>query len=327
MFVINNPIDLYKFELPNLKTTKAYRMKISEQIELSNKTARLPWNKLVICLFALCLTIYACKSPTSPANDTEVNEDIAIDEDFDNLIWSDEFDMDGAIDTAKWFHQTRLPNGQSWYNGELQHYTDRTDNTIVEDGLLKIIAKKEAYTDQGQTKQYTSARLNSKFVFQKGRVEIRAKLPIGEGTWPAIWMLGQNITENGAYWYNLGYGTTPWPACGEIDIMEHWGTNQNQIKSATHTPSSSGATLNSGGQTIATASTAFHVYALDWTDQQLVFSVDDVVHYTYNPSTKNSSTWPFTAPHYLLMNVAIQPSIEPEYTSSAMEIDYVRVYQ
>jgi beta-glucanase (GH16 family) len=243
------------------------------------------------------------------------------------LVWYDEFDGNGAIDSAKWFHQTQLPNGNSWYNNEIQHYTDRLDNSYVSDGTLKIIAKKETYTDQGQTKEYTSARLNSKYAFTYGRVEVRAKLPEGVGTWPAIWMLGQNISEPGAYWQTQGYGTTSWPYCGEIDIMEHWGANQNYVQSALHTPSSYGGTSNVGGQYISNASTQFNVYTLEWTPEQMIFSVNGFVHYTYNPNPQNSETWPFDAPQYLLLNIAIESSVTSSFTETEMEIDYVRVYE
>jgi len=243
------------------------------------------------------------------------------------LVWNDEFDGNGAIDSAKWFHQTQLPNGNSWFNNELQHYTDRLDNSYVSNGTLKIIAKKETYTDQGQTKEYTSARLNSKYAFTYGRVEVRAKLPEGVGTWPAIWMLGQNINEVGAYWQTQGYGTTSWPYCGEVDIMEHWGTNQNYVQSALHTPSSYGGTTNLGGQYISNASTEFNIYCLEWTPEQMIFSVNDYVHYTYNPSVQNSETWPFDSAQYLLLNIAIEPSVTSSFIESEMEIDYVRVYE
>lgn len=246
---------------------------------------------------------------------------------YDQLIWSDEFDVDGPVNPDNWFHQTLLPDGQNWFNGEIQHYTDRTDNAVVSDGTLKIIAKKETYTDQGVTKQYTSARLNSKFAFQYGKVVIRAKLPTGVGSWPALWMLGKNINEDGGYWDNEGLGTTSWPACGEIDIMEHWGDNQNYVSSATHTPSSFGGTINVGGQVIPTASTAFHDYELEWTPEKLVFSVDGTVHFTYNPPVKDANTWPFDAEQYFLFNIAIQASIHPSFTASDMEIDYIRVFQ
>lgn len=244
----------------------------------------------------------------------------------ENLIWADEFSLDGPVDPNKWFHQTLLPNGSSWYNGEIQHYTDRIDNSYVEDGFLKIVAKKETYTDQGVTKNYTSARLNSKFAFTYGRVEIRAKLPTGTGTWAALWTLGKNTNEKGAYWYTQGFGTTSWPASGEIDILEHWGNSQNFVQSAMHTPSSHGATVNKGGRTIPTVSTEFHTYVMDWTPEKIVFSVDGIVHYTYNPEEKNEDTWPYDWDQYLIMNIAIQSSIDVNFTESPMEIDFVRIY-
>jgi beta-glucanase (GH16 family) len=244
----------------------------------------------------------------------------------DVLIWSDEFDTDGPIDDTKWFHQTKLPAGGNWYNGEVQHYTNRLENSYVTNGKLNIIAIKESFTDQGHTKEYTSARLNSKFAFQYGKVKVRAKLPTGIGTWPAIWTLGKNITESGGYWTDT-YGTTAWPACGEIDIMEHWGSNQNFVQSAMHTPSSHGGTINHGGQTIATASTEFHVYELDWNSERMIFSVDGNVHYTYNPEIKDPDTWPYDAEQYFLLNIAIQPSIAASFSQNAMVIDYVRVYE
>lgn len=243
-----------------------------------------------------------------------------------NLVWSDEFNGTGAIDSSKWFQQTQLINGVSWHNGEIQHYTNRQTNSFENNGSLNIVAKKETFTDQGQTKQYTSARLNSKFAFKYGRVEVRAKLPSGIGTWPAIWMLGKNVIETGAFWSGA-FGTTYWPNCGEVDIMEHWGSNQNYVQSAMHTPSSYGNTVNLGGQVVATASSQFHIYTLDWTAEKMVFSVDGIVHYTYNPTIKNANTWPFDSEQYLLLNLAILPSISQNYTSSTMEVDYIRIYQ
>ncbi|MFY8129183.1 MAG: family 16 glycosylhydrolase [Chitinophagaceae bacterium] len=248
---------------------------------------------------------------------------------FNNLVWSDEFTGSGAVDAQKWFHQTQLPNGVSWYNNELQHYTNSTTNSFLSNGNLSIVAKRESFTSQAQTKQFTSARLNSKFAFKYGRVEVRAKLPVGAGTWPAIWMLGKNINEPGAFWYPT-HGTTNWPACGEIDIMEHWGANQNVISSAVHFPVN--GNLNAGqyvtnAQTNNTVSSEFHVYAVDWNAQRITFSVDGINHFSYNPSTKNIYTWPFDAEQYLLLNVAIEPRVTSGFVQSAMEVDYVRVYQ
>ena len=260
-------------------------------------------------------------------DDFYYNGTISVDPIYDTLIWSDEFEGEGVIDNSKWYHQTLLPNGSSWYNNEIQHYTDRIDNSNVSNGVLNIVAKKEVYSSQGVTKQYTSARLNSKFAFQYGKIEIRAKLPSGLGTWPAIWTLGKNINENGAYWDNQGYGTTSWPACGEIDIMEHWGYNQNYVQSATHTPSSYGGTVNIGGQVIPTASSEFHTYTLLWYPDRLVFSVDGNIHYTYKPIELNSDTWPFNEEQYLLLNFAILPDIDPNFVADTLEVEYVRVYQ
>jgi len=231
-----------------------------------------------------------------------------------------------AINSNNWFHQTRLPNGWGWFNNEQQHYTNRIENSYVSNGSLKIVAIQESFTDQGHTKEFTSARLNSKFAFKYGRVEIRAKLPTGPGTWPAIWTLGKNITENGGYWQTQGFGTTGWPACGEIDIMEHWGNNQNYVQSAMHTPSSHGGTINHGGQYISTASTQFHVYEMDWNSDRIIFSVNGNEHYRYAPTVKNSDTWPYDAEQYLLLNVAIQDNISRNFSQSAMEIDYIRIY-
>ena len=201
------------------------------------------------------------------------------------LVWHDEFEGNGEINSENWFHQTQLPLGGSWYNGEIQHYTNRTENSYVSNGTLKIVAKKETFTDQEYTKEYTSARLNSKYAFTYGKVEIRAKLPEGIGTWPALWMLGKNIDEPGAYWQTEGYGTTPWPACGEVDIMEHWGSNQNYIQSAIHTPSSYGGTINHGGQYISTASSDFHVYIIEWSEEEMHFSVDGNIPVSYTHLT------------------------------------------
>jgi len=243
------------------------------------------------------------------------------------LVWSDEFDGYNIVDTNKWFHQTKLPIAGSWYNGEVQHYTNRSENSSRVNGILRITAKKETFTDQGITKEYTSARLNSKYTFKYGRVEYRAKLPSGFGTWPAVWLLNKNIQETGAYWDNKGFGTTPWPACGEIDMLEHWGSNQNFVQSALHTQSSFGNTVNKGGLTVNTVSSEFHTYAMEWTEDYITFSIDSIDYYTYNPSVKNSDSWPFDAEFYLLINFAIQGNIASNFTQASLELDYIRVYQ
>lgn len=251
---------------------------------------------------------------------------------YNNLVWSDEFDTNGAINPTKWHHQTQLPNGNSWYNGEVQHYTNLITNSFVENGNLKIRAIKESFFNQGVTKQYTSARLNSKFAFLYGRVDIRAKIPTELGTWPALWLLGKNINEPGGF-FQPEFGTTNWPACGEIDIMEH-GITQSQptgyIQSAIHSPSSFGNTVNHGGIIASNLGNDFHVYSMNWSPFQITFLLDGIAFYTYNPAVKNASTWPFDAEQYLLLNIAmggVAGAIPNSFSQATMEVDYVRVYQ
>lgn len=277
-------------------------------------------------LFLIILSLASCKNSTQ-IEPVKIGDQLAGSQ-FNDLIWSDEFEEDGAVDTNKWFHQTQLPDRGSWYNEEIQHYTNRVENTYLKNGFLHIVAKKDTFTDQGYTKAYTSARLNSKFAFTYGRVEVRAKLPEGRGTWPAIWMLNKNINEKGAYWQTQGFGEINWPKCGEIDILEHWGKNQNFVQSAVHTSSSHGESLSTlGGRQAQDVSNQFHLYALEWTAEKMIFSVDNMVHYVYQPTEKKTANWPFISDQYLLFNVAIQADIDPEFVESAMVVDYVRVYQ
>jgi beta-glucanase (GH16 family) len=251
---------------------------------------------------------------------------------YNNLVWSDEFNSSIFLDSNKWHHQTQIPAGGSWFNNEVQHYTNRLENSFVDAGALNIVAKRENFTDQNVTKQFTSARLNSKFAFKYGRVDIRAKVPNGQGTWPALWLLGKNINEDGGF-FDSNFGTTSWPACGEIDIMEHGifpGQPINYIGAAIHTPSSSGNTINKGGIQASDISQNYHIYSMNWSPNQISFLLDNVVFYTYNPTIKNSSTWPFDADQYLIFNIAMggfAGTIPANFNQTSMIIDYVRVYQ
>ncbi len=255
-----------------------------------------------------------------------------VDVTYTDLVWSDEFNTDGALNTNNWFHQTQLPAGGSWFSGELQHYTNRIENSYINSGILNIVAKSEVFTDQGVTKNYTSARLNSKFSFKYGRVDVRAKVPIDSGTWPAIWMLGKNINENGAY-FDTAFGTLNWPACGEIDIMEHGifpSQNVNYIQGTLHTPSSYGNSINNGGILASDLQNSYHIYSMNWSPFQISFLIDNVVYYTYNPAVKDATTWPFDNEQYLLLNIAMggtAGSIPSGFTQASMQVDYVRVYQ
>ena len=247
---------------------------------------------------------------------------------YDNLVWSDEFDGNGSINNLKWFQQTQFPMGTSWFGNEQQHYTNLNNNSYVSNGTLKIVAKREAYSNQGITKQFTSARLNSKFAFKYGRVEVRAKLSEGDGTLPAIWMLGKNINELGAYWQLNGYGTVTWPACGEIDIMEYWGANV--ISSAVHHPIDGNLSIDEYTayyQYKEGVTSDFHIYALEWNNERITLSVDGINHLNYQPLIKNQFTWPFDAEQFILLNIAIRSNVPTTFLQSTMEVDYVRVYQ
>ena len=227
-----------------------------------------------------------------------------------SLIWSDEFNTAGAPDASKWGYDI---GAGGWGNSELQYYTNRTDNVLVSNGTLKIIAKKEAYSGSS----YTSARLLSKgkFSFQYGKVEISAKLPGGIGTWPAIWMLGDNFTTAG------------WPTCGEIDIMEQKGRDMNRIYNTLHYLGNSGGSAIGTSYLIDNVTTGFHKYGLIWTSARLQFLVDDVVRYTF----VNANNLPFNQKFFLILNMAMGGTfggnIDAAFNSALMEVDYVRVYQ
>ena len=243
------------------------------------------------------------------------------------LIYSDEFNVAGSPDTNKWHHQVIPPNNGTWHNNELQHYTDADANSFVSDGTLKIVAKKESYTYENSTLDYTSARLNSKFVFKYGRVEVRAKTPTGGGTWPAIWTLGANINEVGNF-HGDTYGNVGWPHCGELDIMEQYGNDKTKTTSAIHWNEIGGGHVYvTDEKPISNVGSDFHVYSMEWTDSKIEFFVDDVKIL----EKVNDDTVPFDNEHYLLLNLAIGGQlggdVPADFTDQTFEIDYVRVYK
>ena len=243
------------------------------------------------------------------------------------LVWGDEFEYDGKLDESKWHHQIIPPNNGSWWNNEAQHYTNSTKNSIVSDGTLKIIAIKENYTVDNSTKNYTSARLNSKFGFKYGRVDVKAKLPSTEGTWPAIWTLGTNINEIGNF-FGDSEGSVGWPRCGEIDIMEQNGWNKNELYGYFHFANPQGEYGNHGNITsISNASGEYHIYSMEWTDEIIKILIDDKEFV----SLINNGNVPYDNRHYLLLNIAIGGNlggdIDPSFSQDRMEIDYVRVFQ
>lgn len=228
------------------------------------------------------------------------------------LVWFDEFDVNGKPDAAKWVYDIGT-GSNGWGNNELQYYTDRLENASVDKGSLFIKALRENLGGR----LYTSARMltKGKFEFKYGKVEVKAKLPEGVGTWPAIWMLGADI------------GTVGWPACGEMDIMEHRGSDINRILAALHYPGRSGGNPVSNTKMISNATTEFHIYTLEWTEFEIKFSIDNVPFHTVIPSY----SMPFYKNFFLILNVAMGGSfggpVDPTFSSAAMEIDYVRIYQ
>lgn len=232
------------------------------------------------------------------------------------LIWSDEFNSASQPDRAYWNYQLGdgCPDLCGWGNNEEQVYTQDVTNVRIEDGKLIIEAiKKDSI--------WTSARLTTrgKMNFTYGRIEFSAKLPSGTGTWPALWMLGEAIDTQG------------WPACGEIDVMEHVGRNPGVVQSALHSQSSFGDTENKGDTQVETFDAEFHVYGANWLENKIEFFVDDKIFYTYQPELLNEETWPFQHPFYVIMNIAMGGGlggpIDPALTKARMEIDYVRIYE
>lgn len=228
---------------------------------------------------------------------------------FEDLFWEADFDTDGALDPAVWNFETGNNNG--WGNGEAQYYTE--DNAEIVGGNLVITAKAEATNGF----DYSSSRITTKdkLEFKYGRVEARAKLPEGAGTWPAIWMLGADYPE------------VSWPASGEIDIMEHAGNEQNTIHGTLHYPGRSAGDADGGTKTISNASSEFHIYTVEWSPERIWFLVDNEVFHMY----ENTPDSAFNKDFFLILNVAMGGTfggaIDPAFSESSMEVDYIRVYQ
>ena len=251
------------------------------------------------------------------------------------LVWSDEFKKDGLPNAKKWAYEVGFIR-----NREAQYYTKaRKDNARVEKGMLIIESRKEKFKNpeykpdakrkswkQSQEyANYTSASLTTqgKASWQYGRIEVRAKLPTGKGTWPAIWMLGTNIKKVG------------WPTCGEIDIMEYVGYNPDRIHANIHTKKYNHVKKTGKGSSIKVAKPyeKFHVYAIEWSAEKIDFYIDDKKYFTYENEKSGEAFWPFDKDHYLILNTAIggswggQKGIDDAIFPQKFIIDYVRIYQ
>jgi beta-glucanase (GH16 family) len=232
------------------------------------------------------------------------------------LVWADEFDYHGLPDPDKWEYETGMIR-----NNEAQYYTQqRLENCRVDGGVLIITAHKENYDDA----EYTSASINTKgrYEFHGGRVEVRAKLPLGRGVWPAIWTLGANIGE-------IGH-----PKCGEIDIMEFVGYEPDFIYGSVHTfDYIVGGLKSRSGQIALIGPLDFHVYAIEWYDDKIDFYLDDEKYFSCTRDTTHTGNWPFDVPQYLLLNLAIGGSwggiegIDDSIFPVEYYIDYVRIYR
>jgi len=232
-------------------------------------------------------------------------------------VWSDEFNYTGLLDSTKWNYDV---GGHGWGNNELQFYTDRRmENARVENGILIIEARKEPW----QGMNYTSTRLISKGKgdWQYGKIEVKAKLPRGVGTWPAIWMLGSTTPLN-------------WPDDGEIDIMEHVGFNQSFIHASVHTKKYNHVIGTQRTDTIFIndCSENFHIYAVEWNKDSVKVSADGNIYFRFANEKTGYDAWPFDNKMHLLLNIAVggnwggQKGVDTTIWPQRMEIDYVRVY-
>jgi len=276
----------------------------------------------------LALSLLACteeKKPDIPAptpdpTSTTANAEAKDYAQYTELIWSDEFNGSGAVDQTKWTQET---GGNGWGNNELQYYTNSTENSYVSGGNLVIQAQKQSQSGR----DYTSARLitKGKQSFQFGRIDVRAKLPKGQGIWPAIWMLGSDIDQNN------------WPACGEIDIMEMRGQEPNKILSTMHYGSSAATHQYKGDETtLASGSFAddFHIFSVVRSKDKIRSYVDGREFYTF--TSNDASPYPFNNPFFMILNVAVGGNFLGNPNAAAiattpfpqqMMVDYVRFYQ
>lgn len=236
-----------------------------------------------------------------------------------SLVWADEFDEGTLPDTSKWVYDAEA-NKTGWYNNELQYYAvSRQQNTAVSGGNLTITARKERlgeFADYGG-QDYSSGRLITRgtFAFTYGFVEARAKLPCGQGLWPSVWMLGT---------------ADKWPKGGEIDIMEHLNA-ENAVYGTIHTQSTAGTSGDGSSVTVANLCADFHLYQMEWTARDLRIGVDGAGYHTYRNKGPGKDQWPFDAPQYVLLNLAVggdwPGAPDDGVFPASFIVDYVRVYQ
>ena len=272
-----------------------------------------------ILLFALQATACLAQTTTTAVASPAPQSPQAASWGFETTpAWQDEFDYTGLPDPAKWSFQQ---GGDGWGNHELQYYTHSKKNAQAGDGVLSIVARKQK-TD---TRNYTSARLASKGKgdFLYGRFEIRAKLPAGRGTWPAIWMLPTDQAYGG------------WPKSGEIDIMEHVGYDPGRIHVTMHTGAYNHTigTQKTAIHAVDDATTEFHRYRVDWTPDAIRGYIDDVQVYEFANEGTGPAAWPFDQRFHFLLNIAVggdwggKEGVDRDIFPATMQVDYVRAYK
>lgn len=258
-------------------------------------------------IFSFCILILGCSTDEKQTVITKKT-----------LVMSEEFDVNGAPNPNLWSYNIGTGNN-GWGNNEKQYYTDRPQNIIVENGNLKITARRELYLGSA----FTSARILTKGKLEQkyGRIEARIKLPLGQGLWPAFWMLGANSD------------TVTWPACGEIDIMEYLGNSPTKIFGTVHGPGYSGGESISKNFFLSNSrfDTDFHVFGIEWDENNINFYVDDFLYHSVTPSDVPGE-WVFNQSFYLILNVAVggnlpgSPNAETPFPQS-MLVDYIRIYE
>jgi beta-glucanase (GH16 family) len=269
--------------------------------------------RLLFFLIITPITIIGCSKDDNPASTTDSIPEIP----GYTLVWDDEFDGQ-YINPNKWSWEV---NGDGGGNNELQYYTALPTNSYIENGKLVIKAIYENYLG----KEYTSARLRTKDKgdWLYGRIEVSAKVPTGVGTWPAIWMLPTDWAYGG------------WPASGEIDIMEHVGYDPNVIHGSIHTEAYNHTigTQKSKQLTIPTATSQFHVYAIEWFADHIDFFIDNYKYFTFINENKGWQYWPFDKRFHLILNLAVggnwggAQGVDINAFPAKMEVDYVRIYK
>ncbi|WP_304145302.1 glycoside hydrolase family 16 protein [Mesoflavibacter zeaxanthinifaciens] len=232
----------------------------------------------------------------------------------ENIVFFEDFNTEN-LNENHWNYElgNGCPNLCGWGNNERQYYTK--ENVSIKDGNLVITATKDS------TKYY-SGRITTKdkVEFTYGTVEVKAKLPLGHGLWPAIWMLGSDIEEVG------------WPACGEIDIMEYVGKTPHEIHTTLHTPSSFGQSINTNVETLENIEEGFHVYKTNWSKDAIKFYIDNQLVYTFSPEEKDKKNYPFNKPFFVILNMAIGgsfggPDVDDSIFPQQFIIDYIKIYQ